>query len=168
AGAVLVTGVVGSCVIAWFTRSEGTPLGALAGANVAAWGFVGLAAAGPMFTWRVELGGVVVLLAFVAIYDMGSHLVGVDASSAWEGPVSGVVGVAVVAFAAAAIGVPPFELDGAASFALIAAATLPFGPIVASLLVPAGHPSRMLRRIDSLLVIGPLWALLVGLYAQSL
>lgn len=168
AGAVLVTGVVGSVAVAWFTRSDGTSLIALAGANVAAWGFVGMAAAGPMFTWRVELGAVVVLAAFVAIYDMGSHLVGVDASSAWEGPVSGVVGVGVVAFATAAIGVPPFELDGAASFALIAAATLPFGPVVASLLVPAGESPRALRRIDSLLVIGPVWPVLVGLYVQSL
>lgn len=168
AGAVLVAGVIGSVAVAWFVRTPQTPLMALAGANVAAWVFVGLAAAGPMFTWRVEVGAVVVLCAFVAIYDIGSHLVGVDASSAWEGPVSGVVGVGVVAFAAAAIGVPPFELDGAASFALIAAATLPFGPILASLLVPVGESPPALRRIDSLLVIGPVWPLLVGLYVQSL
>ncbi len=168
AGAVLVAGVVGSVAIAWFLRTSDTPLMALAGAYVEAWGFTGLAAAGVMFTWRVELGAVVVLCAFVAIYDIGSHLVGADAGSAWEGPVSGVVGVGVVAFAAAAIGVPPFELDGAASFALVAAAALPFGPVLASLLVPAGESPPALRRIDSLLVIGPIWPVLVGLYVQSL
>lgn len=165
AGALIIVGVAGSSALAWRLRPTGTALSAAAGANVAAWFFVGLAAVGPLFTWRIELGAVVVLLAFVGIYDVGNHLVGVDAGSSWEGPVAGIVGVGVVAFAAAAFGIPPFDPAGAASFALVAAATLPFGPVVASLLLPKGASSAVVRRIDSLLVIGPIWPVLVGLYA---
>ncbi|MEM9034215.1 MAG: hypothetical protein AAGA99_09630 [Actinomycetota bacterium] len=168
AGALLIVGTAGAVAVAWQLRPESTPLMAAAGAGVAPWFFVGLAAAGPMFTWRTELGAVVVLFAFVGIYDAGSHLVGVDAGSVWEGPVAGLVGVAVVAFAAAAIGIPPFDLGGVAWFAVVAAATLPLGPVLASLLVPDGTASAVLRRLDSLLVIGLVWPLLVGLYVQSL
>lgn len=168
AGALLVVGTAGAVALAWQLRPEGAPLLAAAGAGIAPWLFVGLAATGPLFTWRTELGAVVVLVAFVGIYDAGSHLVGVDAASVWEGPMAGLVGVAVVAFAAAATGIPPFDFGGMAGFAVLAAATLPFGPVVAALLLPTGASSAVLRRIDSLLVIGLVWPPLIGLYAQSL
>ena len=47
----------------------------------------------------------------------------------------------------------------------LAAVCCPVGQLVASALLPdPDSPAPALRRIDSFLVLGPLWAFLLGLY----
>lgn len=117
---------------------------------------LGLAAAGPVLAHGFGAQAAVVVLLLVCAYDAGDYLIGSGSSTHWEGPAAGVVAIAVVTFA---ISVVPLEpLDAKATWALGALTALlaPLGPPAASLLVGSGRrPARHLRRLDSLLVLGP-------------
>ena len=53
-------------------------------------------------------------------------------------------------------------------FTGLAALCCPVGQLVGSALLPdPDSPAPALRRIDSLLVLGPLWAYLIGLYVRA-
>jgi molybdopterin synthase sulfur carrier subunit len=130
-----------------------------AGLTLAAALPVGLAAAAPVLLRGLGLSPVLVLLAFAAAYDAGAYLVGTGASSTWEGPVAGAITVVPITMVVAVALVPPFR--GASPFLLggLAAITAPLGPLAASALL--GDPAARapaLRRLDSLLILGPLWA----------
>jgi hypothetical protein len=78
------------------------------------------------------------------------------------------VAVLVVLFAVAAIGLPPFEIGNGAQFGLLAAVLCPAGQVVASVVLPAAAaPAPAMRRLDSLLLLGPAWALLAGAVAAQ-
>jgi hypothetical protein len=124
----------------------------------------GLAAAGPVMLRSVSSHGSVVTLAlctYALVYDASAFLVGAGSRRVWEGPVAGVASIAAVTVAVAAILVPPF--GGARPWILGVAAVLltPLGPVVATMLL-GDRRARVpaLRRLDSLLVLGPLWTLL--------
>lgn len=118
----------------------------------------GLAAASPVVTRRLGLVEVLVLISLVGAYDASAYLVGAGATRWWEGPAAGVAFMFTVTLAAAAVFVPPF--DGVAPWLLgiLAAGTVPLGPLVADRLL-GDAPGRVpaVRRLDSLLVAGPLW-----------
>ena len=119
---------------------------------------VGLAAAAPVLLRGLGLAAPLALLAFAAAHDMGAYLVGTGATATWEGPVAGIAAVACVTLFVAVL-VPSFT--GAGSFALgVVAGTLaPLGPLAASaLLGDRSAPAPALRRLDSLLLMGPVWA----------
>lgn len=120
---------------------------------------IGLAAASPVLVRQRGIAPALLLLAFASMYDAGAYLVGTGAASAWEGPVAGMVALIPLTIFAAVVLVPPFA--GAEPFllGLIAAVLTPVGPVAGSALLGdrAGH-APALRRLDSLLLMGPLWA----------
>jgi hypothetical protein len=100
----------------------------------------------------------VVLFLLVSAYEMGDFVVGSGASNPVEGPLAGITTALLVGVPLAVLLVYPFE-DAGAPLLGFAAAACPFGQIVASGLLPdAGTSAPALRRIDTLLVLGPLWA----------
>ena len=100
----------------------------------------------------------VVLLLLVSAYEMGDFVVGSGASNSLEGPLAGITTTVLVGFPLAVMLVTPFD-DAGAPLLGFAAAACPFGQIAASGLLPdAGASAPALRRIDTLLVLGPLWA----------
>jgi hypothetical protein len=73
-----------------------------------------------------------------------------------------------VQFAVSAAGFPPFEIGNSLGFALLAAVLAPAGQLLASLVLPAaGAPAPAVRRLDSLLLLAPAWALLAGAAAAN-
>ena len=120
---------------------------------------VGLAAASPVLLRDINVHAPLFLLALAATYDAGAYLVGTGAASAWEGPVAGIAATIPLTMFAAIVLVPPF--GGAAPIVLGALGALlaPFGPLAGSaLLGDATANAPALRRLDSLLVLGPVWA----------
>ncbi len=120
---------------------------------------IGLAAAAPVLVRRLGLVEVIFLLGLVGTYDASAYLVGTGATRPWEGPAAGVAFMFAVSLLAAAIFVPPFSGGSPWLLGALAAASAPFGPRIADTLV-GDHRARVpaLRRLDSLLVLGPLWA----------
>lgn len=120
---------------------------------------LGLAAASPLLLHRLGVAAALFLLLLVAAYDAGDFLVGTGAGTTWEGPAAGVAAVAVVGFATTVLTPRPLLEEGAATLALLVAMLAPLGPPLASLLVGSGAtPARFVRRLDSLLVAGPIAA----------
>lgn len=119
---------------------------------------IGLAAASPVVVRRLGLLEPLLLLGMVWAYDAGSYLVGSGASAAWEGAAAGAVSLVPVTVAAAVALVPrvaaaPFVLGG------VTAVLAPLGPPAATVLIGDERASAV-RRIDSLLFAGPVWAAL--------
>jgi hypothetical protein len=126
-----------------------------------------IGAAGVILTLRLEIGAAVTLVVIVAAYEVGDYIVGSGASSSLEGPIAGIVAIAATCMVVAVLRVPPF--DGAAVFVFggFAAVGCPLGQVLASALLPsAATRAPALRRLDSLLVLGPAWALLVGILLE--
>ncbi|HYD09936.1 MAG TPA: hypothetical protein VEA78_07530, partial [Acidimicrobiales bacterium] len=124
---------------------------------------VGLAAASPVLLAHLGSGAAVALLVLVAAYDAGDFIVGTGAGTSWEGPAAGVTAVAVLGFAAVVVAQPPLEEDGSATLAILVALLAPLGPPLGSVLVGDGvRDARFVRRLDSLLLVGPL-----GAYAMA-
>ena len=133
-------------------------------------GVIGLGAAAPVLLRVRSSHGAVVTLAlctYALVYDASAFLIGSDAGHAWEGPLAGLASIGAVTIAVAAILVPPFR--GATPWVLgvIAAVTTPLGPLLTRLLVAddrelrqAGSRLPAVRRLDSMLVLAPVWALL--------
>ena len=124
----------------------------------------GLAAAAPVALRSLSGHGAVVTLAlctYALVYDASAFLVGAGSRHVWEGPVAGVASIAAVTVAVAAILVPPF--GGARPWILGAAAVVltPLGPVAATMLL-GDRRARVpaLRRLDALIVLGPIWTLL--------
>ena len=100
----------------------------------------------------------VVLLLLVSAYEMGDFVVGSGASNPVEGPLAGITTALLVGVPLALLLVNPFD-DAGAVLLGFAAAACPLGQLAASGLLPdAGASAPALRRIDTLLVLGPLWA----------
>ena len=124
----------------------------------------GLAGAGPVLLRSISGHGAVPALAlctYALVYDASSFLMAAGSPRRWEGPIAGVASIGAVTLAVAAILVPPFR--GASPWALGAAAALltPLGPIAATaILGDSRTPLSALRRLDSLIVLGPVWAVL--------
>lgn len=124
----------------------------------------GLAGAAPVFLRTTGLAPVLVLLAYAMVYDASTYVVGSGAASSWEGPAAGVAATGTVTLAVAAVLVPPFE--GASPWILggLAAVTTPLGPLLGTALVgDQGVRAPALRRLDSLLLLSPLWSLAAAL-----
>jgi hypothetical protein len=119
------------------------------------------AAAGSLVLARA-LGAMpaLVLFALMCAHDTGNYLVGSGASSNWEGPAAGVAAMGPVILGAATVAVPPFTESGVWVLGAIAAVLIPLGPHGADRLI-GRRAIRLpaLRRLDALLLAGPVWAL---------
>jgi sulfur-carrier protein len=119
---------------------------------------LGLAAAAPVLLRGLGLAAPLALLAFAAAHDMGSYLVGTGATATWEGPVAGIAAVACVTLFVAVL-VPSFTGAGSFLLGVVAGILAPLGPLAASALLGDRSASApALRRLDSLLLMGPIWA----------
>ena len=126
--------------------------------------FPALAAAAPVLLRRDGLVAAAVLLALAAAYDTGAYLVGTGAARAWEGMAAGVLSIGAVTLAVAAVLVPPFRGSSPWVLGALAAALAPLGPLVGTALLGDRRArAPALRRLDSLLLLGPLWALAASL-----
>jgi hypothetical protein len=126
--------------------------------------WVGGAAAGVVTAYRYEPWAAVALVLCASAYETGDYIVGSGASNALEGPIAGIAAVLVVQFGVAAIGFPPFELPDGLAFAALAALLCPAGQIAGSLILPSVKaPASALRRLDSLVLLAPIWAWAAGL-----
>ncbi len=125
--------------------------------------FPGFAAACVATTARFSLTGAVGLVLIVAAYEVGDYLVGSGARNPFEGPVAGATAIVVVTFAITAVGLKPFTFPGSFALAGLAALLCPMGQLAASAILPKVDASASaLRRIDSVLLLAPVWALVVG------
>lgn len=120
-------------------------------------------AAGSVVLVRAEsIFAAIVLVAVVSAYEMADFLVGSGAGNPIEGPLAGVTTASLVALPLAVMLVEPYDAAGVALLAVTAAAC-PLGQIAGSALLPgAGAPASALRRIDTLLVLAPVWAAASG------
>jgi len=128
---------------------------------------IGLAAAAPVLVRHTGIAAALLLLAMVCLYDAGAYLVGTGASSAWEGPAAGIAALIPLTIFAEVVLIPPFSGAEPLVLGLLAGALVPFGPVAASMLLGdrAGH-APALRRLDSLLLLGPLWAWCAAIFLQ--
>ena len=165
-GIAILVVVVAALYVAWSDssgRARRRPWVIDAAATVRASLFPGFAAACVIITARFELGSAVALLFVVAAYETGDYLIGSGAGNPYEGPVAGATAIVVVTFAITAGGVKPLAFPS--SFVLGAAACLlcPAGQLLASLVLPSvTSRASALRRLDSLLLLAPVWALATG------
>jgi hypothetical protein len=123
----------------------------------------GLGAAGVVLVAGIAGSAAVVLLVLVGAYDAGDYIVGSGSPAVWEGPAAGVAAVAVFGFAAMVVVLPPLTVESVAALAVLTALTAPLGPPATSLLLGTGRRrARYARRLDSLILLGPLapWVLL--------
>jgi hypothetical protein len=121
---------------------------------------VGGAGASLVLVRAMGLVPALVLLSYAMAYDASNYVVGSGASSFWEGPASGVAAIGAVTLAVAAVLVPPFRGPSPWLLGGLAAVLAPLGPAVGTALV-ADPQARVpaLRRVDSLLLLAPLWSL---------
>lgn len=122
----------------------------------------GLAAGSLVALTGRGVGAAISLVILASAYEIGDYLVGTGSANAIEGPIAG---IAVLAVAGATLAITqPFPFDGprAVLFAVLTAACCPLGQILGSAILPRGDAwAPGLRRLDSLLIAGPLWLLLL-------
>ncbi len=129
--------------------------------------FVGLAAAAPVLAYRVEVGAAGALIVLVSVYEMGDYLVGSGSKNAVEGPLAGFTAIAVFAFALWVVTFPPFQDNSLLAFGVLAAGLCPVGQLFGSALLPRSDAKApALRRLDSLLVLGPAWVVAIWSYTE--
>jgi len=158
-GLAAVVVAVASVAMAASDRRRRFPLLADAGLTLQCGYLVGLAGASFVIIHRLESWAAVALVLLLCAYDVGDFLVGTGAGTPFEGPVAGMAAVVVVTFAVGVFAFPPFDMASAWVFGGMAAALCPLGQVLATALLPdpdARVPA--LRRVDSLLIVGPLWA----------
>ncbi|MEY2420119.1 MAG: hypothetical protein QOI95_186 [Acidimicrobiaceae bacterium] len=164
---VAILGFVGASLFLAFSsaaasRRRSNPLDD-AGFTIRCGLFVGFAASCVAITARFSLTAVVGLVFVVAAYEIGDYVVGSGARNPFEGPVAGATAIVVTTFAITAIGLKPFVFPGSFALAALAAMLCPAGQLMASAILPKVDASASaLRRIDSLLLVAPAWALVVG------
>jgi hypothetical protein len=128
---------------------------------------VGLAAAAPVLSYRVEVGAAAALIIFVSVYEMGDYLVGSGSKNAVEGPLAGFTAIAVFTFALWVVTFPPFQENSLLAFGALAAGLCPVGQLLGSAILPRSDAKApALRRLDSLLVLGPVWVVAIWSYTD--
>ena len=123
---------------------------------------IGLAAASPVLLRGLGVAAPLALFAFAAAHDMGAYVVGTGAASDWEGPIAGIASILCVTLFVAVL-VPSFEGGSPFLLGLVAGVLAPLGPLAASVILgDRDAPAPALRRLDSLLLLGPVWAWLAA------
>lgn len=106
----------------------------------------------------LETWAAISLLLLTSAYESGDYLIGSGSANAFEGPLAGGVAVVVVTLVIAALGVPPFDVGEAFAFGLLVAPGAFAGQLVASVVLPHARAfAPALRRVDSLLLVAPVW-----------
>ena len=127
------------------------------------------AGAGLVLTRGQNFTSALVLAGMVSVYDASAYLIGTGARHDWAGPAAGMASIAALSLFVAAVLAPPFR--GATPWIMggLAAVLAPLGPRATSRL----HRPRSARlpaaagRLDSLVLLGPAWALTSALLLRS-
>ena len=139
-------------------------VGSIASAGIMLQATAPVALAGTtMVVMRAEvMASLVLLFVLACVYEMGDFLVGSGSSNPFEGPLAGGAAVVVTGFPFALLLIEPFDILGVVMLG-IAAACCPVGQWIASAILPSPDASApALRRIDTLLLLAPLWAVAAG------
>ena len=124
-----------------------------------------IAAGSVVLIGRTDIGALVVLLVLVSAYEVGDYLMGSEANSVFEGPLSGIAAVLVVTFAEAVFQFGPFDSRAGWVFGGLVAVLAPLGAPLASALAPSAVlAGPALRRLDVWFVVAPLWGLMLANY----
>jgi hypothetical protein len=167
-GAGFLVLVVAAVIGAVATPDPGRLPLARAGQAVLAAGLCGGAAASLVLLAEYEIGAIIILLVVVLLYDASDFAVGSGAGNGLEGPLAGILMITAATAVFAVVNAPPFGGADIWSFAVLAMVACPAGQILASAMLPAADVhAPALRRLDSLLVVAPAWAGLVGLYLSQ-
>jgi hypothetical protein len=118
---------------------------------------VGVAAASPVLVRTLGLTETLVFLVLLFAYDAASYVVGTGSAGPWEGPVAGAVATLPVTLVVAAVLVNPFEGSSPLLLGLAAMLAAPAGQVAGETLA-RGVDAPAFRRLDSLLLAGPVWA----------
>lgn len=157
----LVGAAILAAVAASFAVTRAGPSVDAAGATVRAWLFAGLAGAAVVIVSAADRSVAVLLVALVCTYDVGDYLVGSAARHPLEGPLAGGVGVLVVTFGVAVVRPVDLDADRLWLLGFLTAVCCPLGQLLASAALPRARAfAPALRRLDALLLAGPLWVLL--------
>lgn len=149
-------------------EARAKPLGAV-GYTLQCGLFIGLAAASPTLSYRVDVGAAAALIIFVSVYEMGDYLVGSGSKNAVEGPLAGITAIAVFAFALWVVTFVPFKENSLLTFGALAAGLCPIGQLFASATLPRSDSrAPAVRRLDSLYVLGPAWCVAIWSYTEIL
>jgi hypothetical protein len=98
-----------------------------------------------------------VLILFASAYEVGDFLVGSGGSTPIEGPLAGGAALVVTGFPMALLLVEPFDVLGVWMLG-VAALCCPVGQWIASALLPRPDAKvPALRRMDTLLLLAPVW-----------
>jgi hypothetical protein len=168
-GVACLVAVGAACVASFLTpEARRAPLGAI-GYTLQCGFFVGLAAASVTLAYRVDIGAAAALIIFVSVYEMGDYLVGSGSKNAVEGPLAGFTAIAVFAFALWVVTFVPFKENSLLKFGALAAGLCPIGQLLGSAILPRSDAkASAVRRIDSLLVLGPAWVVSLWFYVDIL
>ena len=168
-GITLLAVVVAALVLAPQRTNQELPFLAAAGHTVLAVGLCGGAAASLVLLADYEIGAVIILLVLVMAYDASDYVVGSGSPNGLEGPIAGWLSIAAVTTVFAVINAPPFRGVDIWTFSILAALACPAGQLLASAMLPTARSNApALRRLDSLLLVAPAWAGLVGLYIHRM
>ena len=159
-GAVLLLVVVAVLGLAFRDLDEPQPNAVLARASVTLQAIVAPAVAGGCLVLLADLEtwAAISLVLLTSAYESGDFLIGSGSANAFEGPLAGGVAVVVTTLVIAALGVPPFDVGEAFAFGLLVAPGAFAGQLLASAVLPHARAfAPALRRVDSLLLVAPLW-----------
>ena len=125
---------------------------------------IGFAVVSMVLLARLDQGSAIALLLLVSAYEVGDFIVGSGARNPYEGPAAGASAIVVITFIVSTMPISTLSFGEAWLFGGIVAIGAPLGQMAASALLPAAAaPATALRRLDSLLIVAPVWAWGVGL-----
>jgi len=120
------------------------------------------AAVGPVLLRDHGVVAALVVVTYALVYDAASWIVGSGTRHHWIGPLAGIACIASVTVGIAGI-FPQFKGGSAWQLGALALVVAPLGPPVATLLLGSRARAPAWRRLDSLLVMGPVWAVFAAL-----
>jgi len=118
-----------------------------------------VAAVGPVILRSNGLVAALVVMTYALVYDAGSWVIGSGSRHRWIGPLAGMACIGSITLGVGSV-FPQFKGDSAWQLGVLAAVLAPLGPVAASLLVGDRRaPMPGIRRLDSLVLLGPIWAI---------
>jgi hypothetical protein len=164
AGLGILAGVIMAYVVATGDTRSPHPAIVDAGWTIQCALPAGLAAMSMVLLARLDQGSAIALLLLVSAYETGDFLIGSGARNPFEGPAAGASAIVVITFIISTLPISALDFGEAWLFGGLVVLLAPLGQLVASAVLPASKsPAPALRRLDSLLVAGPVWCFGVGL-----
>lgn len=167
AGLAVLLGVVGAYVVATGDTRSPNPATVDVGWTLQCALPPGIVALSMVLLARLDQGSAMALLLLASAYETGDYLVGSGARNPYEGPAAGASAIVVLTFIVSTLPISALGFGEAWLFGGIVVLLAPLGQLAASALLPsAKSPASALRRLDSLLLVAPVWTLGIGLLLQ--